>query len=537
MPVTGSPQVVWFKKDLRVSDHRPLAEASARGPVICLFILEDEWLESSHFEKRHLRFALDCLIELDCDLRKLGGSLTILRGNCLAALNYLRTQMPFTHLWSHQETGDRQTYERDLQVRDWCNEQGVQWKEFRQNGVIRKLKSRDGWNSRWEEFMARQPAPIPSKLHSAPSIAGITFKELADLAGDRHTHIQRGGSTHANNILDSFLTQRGQNYSKDLSSPVRAFDGCSRLSPHISFGTVSMREVVQATRSRVRTLRQHDPTGKESSEIRQWLRSLKSFDGRLHWHCHFIQKLEDEPSMEFENLSRVFDGMREPHWNQEYFEKWCAGLTGYPMIDACMRCLRQTGWLNFRMRAMVMSFASYHLWLHWREPALHLARMFTDFEPGIHFSQAQMQSGTTGINTIRIYSPTKQGHDQDPDGLFIRRWVPELADLPSPLIHEPHKITPLDRAQFPGLSRHDYPRPLVDHKSAWLQARRKLAQFRNTPEARQAADAIQKKHGSRKSGIRQMRALNQKPPSRHHSKDDGQLLLPFQESQSPGTNI
>ena len=95
-----------------------------------------------------------------------------------------------------------------------------------------------------------------------------------------------------------------------------------------------------------------------------------------------------------------------------------------------MRALIETGWVNFRMRAMLVSFASYHLWLHWKEPALHLARMFTDYEPGIHYAQVQMQSGTTGMNTVRCYSPVKQGMDHDRDGEFARRWLPELARSP-----------------------------------------------------------------------------------------------------------
>ena len=100
-----------------------------------------------------------------------------------------------------------------------------------------------------------------------------------------------------------------------------------------------------------------------------------------------MQKLEDEPEIEFRNFNRAYDGLREDEFNDEYFEAWCHGRTGYPMVDACMRALHQTGWINFRMRAMLVSFASYHLWLHWRQPALYLARLFLDYEPGIHYSQ------------------------------------------------------------------------------------------------------------------------------------------------------
>jgi deoxyribodipyrimidine photo-lyase len=188
----------------------------------------------------------------------------------------------------------------------------------------------------------------------------------------------------------------------------------------------------------------------------------------------------------------AYDGLRENDFSEAYYAAWQAGKTGYPMVDACMRMLTATGWLNFRMRAMLMSFASYHLWLHRRKPALHLARLFTDYEPGIHYSEAEMQSGTTGINSIRIYNPIKQGVDHDPDGTFIREWVPELADMQQEFIHMPWKAP----SQMNG-----YPIPVVDEKTARKAAAEKLYRLRKNTAHKEIARKIVNKHGSRKSGL------------------------------------
>jgi deoxyribodipyrimidine photo-lyase len=188
---------------------------------------------------------------------------------------------------------------------------------------------------------------------------------------------------------------------------------------------------------------------------------------------------------------------------------WAEGRTGLPFVDACMRALSATGWLNFRMRAMLVSVSSYQLWNHWREPGLHLARLFTDFEPGIHWSQVQMQSGSTGINTARIYNPIKQGHDHDPDGTFVRRWVPELAAIPAPFLHEPWKLSPLERKDL-ALS---YPEPVVDPVAAARAARERIWSVRRGDAYWAAADAIQDRHGSRKSGLPPTASRRRKPPS------------------------
>jgi deoxyribodipyrimidine photo-lyase len=194
---------------------------------------------------------------------------------------------------------------------------------------------------------------------------------------------------------------------------------------------------------------------------------------------------------------RAGDGVNESPVDTERLQAWCEGRTGYPMVDACMRQLRATGWLNFRMRAMLVSFAAYHLGLHWREPGLFLARQFLDFEPGIHWSQMQMQSGTTGINTLRIYSPGKQARDHDPDGHYVRQWVPEF-------------------------DTEAYPAPLVDERSALAAIKEKLYGLRRTREAHAEAQVIQDKHGSRKSGLPSTTAAKRRV--RGASDDQGSLF-------------
>jgi deoxyribodipyrimidine photo-lyase len=202
--------------------------------------------------------------------------------------------------------------------------------------------------------------------------------------------------------------------------------------------------------------------------------------------------------LEFHNQARIYDGLREDPFNQDYFDAWCAGKTGYPLVDACMRALHRGGWINFRMRAMLMSFASYHLWLHSRPTSLYLAKQFLDYEPGIHYPQAQMQAGVTGINAIRIYSPTKQVKDQDPEGLFIRRMVPELAHVPKAYLAEPHLMDENIQSTSGCIIGKDYPAPIVEHKTAVKAAKDRIYAIRKTQEAKVERQKVYAKHGSRR---------------------------------------
>jgi deoxyribodipyrimidine photo-lyase len=497
-PAAGTKALVWFKRDLRVRDHAPLAEAMHCDSALGLVVIEPQWLASPECDPRHVGFLLDCVAELQRDLAALGLPLLVRTGGMPQLLQSLRREFPFTHLFSHEETGPGWSYTRDLAVAEWCRHQGVHWTELPQSGVVRRLRSRTGWAGRWAQRMNAPEAPTvrgfkaPIELEAVESHAALplclnphraragggpswgrsevpTLRELGLPA--LSAAWPAGGERAAWATLDSFLDGRGGDYRRAMSSPLSATEGCSRLSAHLAFGTISMRCVHQATEARI-----------ASTPDRDLAYALRGFASRLRWHCHFMQKLEDEPAIEWRNVARTVDGLRPGDGvhpsplDAERLQAWCEGRTGYPMVDACMRQLCATGWLNFRMRAMLVSFAAYHLWLHWREPGLFLARQFLDFEPGIHWSQMQMQSGTTGINALRIYSPAKQARDQDPQGLYIRQWVPEFGTAANP-------------------------NPIVDERSSVAAAKDKLYTLRRTQQAHAEAKAIQHKHGSRRGAL------------------------------------
>lgn len=482
--------LIWFKRDLRIHDHAALVAAQSHEDALALFVIEPEWLQSPECDASHVDYALCCLAELRRALAHIGLPLLVRVGSSVAVLSQLHQEVGYTHLLSHEETGPGWSYERDVQVASWCTSKGIAWQEFTQTGVVRRLRNRSGWAARWQ---ARMNAPLQVLQGGFTAAVSLDLPELPTLAtlglAPHGKKLQAAGEKAARHTLKSFLQVRGYDYRHALSSPLSAEEGCSRLSPHLAFGTLSLRTVHQATEVAI-----------ANAPDRALAYALRGFSGRLRWHCHFMQKLEDEPPIEFHNFSHVFDGLRENEFNEAHFLAWCQGRTGYPMVDACMRSLVATGWLNFRMRAMLVSFASYHLWLHWRSTGVFLARQFLDYEPGIHWSQMQMQSGTTGINTLRMYSPTKQAKDQDPEGHFIRRWVPELARVPLPYLAEPWKMDVSVQRMAGCLMGVDYPTPIVDDKTAMASAKERMYSLRQSHEGRDAAKDVLARHGSRQGG-------------------------------------
>jgi deoxyribodipyrimidine photo-lyase len=489
--------VVWFKRDLRVDDHAALAAAASTGlPVLPLYIVETDYWRQADTSARQYQFIRDCLVELRHRLAGLGQPLIVRTGDVVTILARLHRQHPVAGLYAHEETGNAWTYARDKAVAAWARHVDVPFHEFAQNGVIRRINTRDGWAARWDKTMAEAQTPTPVLMSLADTgldVGAIPTAQDLNLADDFCHGRQNGGRKAALAQLGTFLTLTGLPYRRAMSSPNLGALHCSRLSTHLAYGTLSVREVTQAAMARLAELKTDN-----STEAANWRAAMVSFLSRLHWRDHFTQKLEDQPAIEFQALHPHFRKFDNGSANEAALLAWQTGHTGVPFVDACMRSLIATGWLNFRMRAMLVSFASHLLDLPWRQTGLHLARQFTDYEPGIHWSQVLMQSGLTGINTIRIYNPIKQGLEHDSDGAFIRQWVPELHHAPLSFLHNPW----LDNNLI-DTRPNNYPQPMINVVDAMREARLRLHRPRNGAAFHSEADAIQSKHGSRKAGLKQ----------------------------------
>jgi deoxyribodipyrimidine photo-lyase len=482
-------------------------QAAALGRVLPLYIAEPGYWRQPDTAARQWAFIAECLAELRAALAGCGAPLVVRRGEAVEVLEALARRHRIGRILSHEETGNLWTYARDRRVAAWARAAGIPWQEVPQPGVVRRLADRDGWAARRDAAMGRPPLPPPA-LAPVPDVepGPIPTAAMLGLAADRCPHRQAGGRSRGLDLLAGFLGPRGRDYRRAMSAPQTAERGCSRLSPHLAAGTLSPREVAQAAAAAA-----------AAAAGRGRAAGHAAFAARLAWRDHFMQKLEDQPAIETACLHPAAETLRPRQPDAARLAAWAAGETGFPFVDACMRYLAATGWLNFRMRAMLVSVASYHLWLDWRATGAVLARRFTDYEPGIHWPQMQMQSGTSGINTPRIYNPVKQGLDHDPAGRFTRAWLPELAAVPDALLHTPWR--------WPGAARLAYPPPLVDPAAAQAAARAAVWGLRRRPGFAEEAARIVRRHASRADGSGRFVDDRAGRPRRRPPPDPGQLAL------------
>lgn len=476
--------IVWFKRDLRLQDHIPLKKAIEDNlPILMLYIFEPSLIAAPYFDERHWRFVVESIKDMNDKLKRYHQSVYILYGEVIDIFKELIYYYDIVKVFSHQETGTWITFQRDIEVKKFLRERGIIWNEFQNNAVIRGLKNRETWSEKRNEYLA-QPLENPQldKLLPFSIDKNIIESFSADefISQINFTHqMQKGGESEGHKVLNSFLSERHIGYTKNISKPEESRIHCSRLSPYISWGNISIKQVEQS-KSRF-----------YKNSISK--RDLLAFQSRVAWHCHFIQKLESEPEYEFKNINSAYENIRT-EWNDNYYNAWKEGLTGYPLVDATMRCVKETGYINFRMRAMLVSFLTHHLWLDWKEGANFLAKQFLDFEPGIHFPQFQMQAGTTGINTIRIYNPTKQALEHDPNAVFIKKWIPELQRLPSYIAIEPWKITPMEEIEYNFKYGLDYPNRIVNTDETYRNANKILWQIKKSNASKTEAKKILAKH-------------------------------------------
>ena len=463
--------LLWFKRDLRVADHPALVRAAALGRVLPLYVAEPGLWAQPDMAGRHWDTLAEALAGLRADLAALGAPLVVRSGEAVEVIARLVRAHRIGAIVSHQETGTLWTYDRDRRLAAWARAQGVAWEELPQSAIRRGQRNRTGWAEAQAAFLAA-PRLEPVALTPVPGVEPglIPAARALGLAPDPCPHRQSGARSAGLALAESFAAGRGQGYQAAMASPVGGERACSRLSPHLAYGTLSLREAAAVGPGTLGA------------------GALRAYRARLAWRDHFHQRLEDRPDMELRPLHPACDVTAG---NTVHLAAFAAGETGLPFADACLRYLRATGWLNFRARAMLVSVAVHHLGLDWRAAGQVLARLFTDYDPGIHWPQVQMQAGVTGINTIRIYNPVKQGQDHDATGAFTRRWVPELAAVPDPHLHAPWRWSGAGT-----LLGRRYPEPLVDPAESARSARETLWAHRRAPGFAAAAARIAERHSS-----------------------------------------
>lgn len=458
--------LVWHRADLRTADNAALAAAARDGTPAPVFVFDPRY-----YDERSLgcdarrRFLHESLTDLREQYRARGGDLALRHGDPLAVLEALLDDADALYLNRDVTAGAAR--ERDREVLSWPETEGFADDGIRRPGPDHRepdggvtVDTREGWDDHCEAYFEGDPAPRPETLPQNP-VEGTTSVEAIedryDVAPEKRD-VPKGGTVAGNERLSAFVDCLHE-YPGAVSPPAAAEEGSSRLSPYLAFGCLSTRQAYQRIRDA------------PESRGREMLTS------RLYWNRHYTQKLADWPGWTERSVNPVFRGVRADEHDPDHVAAWQEGRTGFPMVDAAMRALVETGYLNFRMRAMCASVFCYVLREWWKRGADFMYKHLVDADAAINYSQWQSQAGLVGVHPIRVYDPAKQVREYDPEGAFVREYVPELAPLPDEHLARPEKA-PLAVQEECGVRvGEDYPYPVVDFEARADRAREEMARL------------------------------------------------------------
>lgn len=449
--------VVWFRRHLRVCDHAPLYRAARRGAVIPVFVFDQALLHHPETGAARVEFMVACLGSLDADLRQLGGRLILRSGDPVQVLPDLVKEADADGIYCYTDCERIYGRVRDERLNQTLAQQGLKIRWFEPAASYGELMPYAQYRQRWYQAMAEPMTPTPERVQVPPDTVGIDLPTLGQLGhrSDRKP-LPAAGTAAARRLLQQFLGSKAETYYWQLSYP--SAEATTGLSPHLKFGVISVRECVQTV-------------NQASGSIKQ-RRSHRQLISRLRWGCGFTQRFRYLPQLELQSLYREFNQKDSWQFDEDLYRAWQQGQTGFPIVDAAARCLQATGGylaLNFRTRAIYASFLSNLLGMDWRYGALHFMRHLIDGDCPIDHYQWAMQAGVTHCldkSWTRIYNPQQTAVDRcDPQGKFIKRWIPELAHLPA------------DQLGAPPSTR-GYPQPVVDYHQMRSQRVAQLEQQR-----------------------------------------------------------
>jgi deoxyribodipyrimidine photo-lyase len=437
--------VVWFKRDLRLSDHRPLYEALAGNSKVLLLFVEEEMLTSSiQYSERHWNFIKQSLLDMNSELEVLDASVFSCRAECINLFKRLTEQYEVQGVYSYVESDIPVTYKRNNKVSRFFKNNGISWYQFPRNGVVSDAGVTEQWRKNWVNFMSSpiETAKLVSEkfLTREDLLALHTFISPLDLNFVLDNSFQIGGRKNAVELLNGFLND-------SINDENSLKYGYSRLSPYLSWGNLSLREVYKFVQK----------FKFEKTEVFK----RNSFLERLYSQSEYIQNFEREHSSEQSDLIWAKQKLK-PGVSKKYQDAWKSATTGIPIIDACMICLEKTGYLSYDMRTLLVCFFTQDLLQPWQDAAAFLSSLFLDFHPGVHYPQLEALQGKISKDITFGNHPISFSKNTDPDGLFIKKWIPQLANLPIKYIHEPYLMSPLEQQIYNIVLGKDYPKPIVD---------------------------------------------------------------------------